>query len=137
MGLYLTIFSDEEELAGLEIGSYSDYAKFIDFLVENVEGGNRGSKCPTLTLHHDSDGEWSSLESVQLLSELKYIKEKLIKLPPYNTGIEWMNLLFKENSMKPNNAYESFLDVDGEYLLERLIDLTCQSIELKLPILFQ
>jgi hypothetical protein len=37
----------------------------------------------------------------------------------------------------PQNAFESFIDVDGEFLLERLQNLVKNALKHQLPILFQ
>lgn len=137
MGLYLTIFDGDDELEGVEIGSYSDYDVFIQAVIKSVEGGDKGSVCPTLVLHHDSDGEWSSQEARHLLSELLKIKETFMAMPPVPHESKWVAQVLDEVGLKPSNAYESFIDVDGELLIDRLVGLAELSISKELPILFQ
>ena len=137
MGLYLAIFDDEKELDGVEVGSYSDYDRFIQSVVEGVESGEKGSVCPILVLHHDSDGEWTSQEAHSLYKELQEIKERMVLMPPIKPGSDWVAQVMDEVNLKPSNAYESFIDIDGELLVDRLIDLANLSIETNLPILFQ
>jgi len=43
----------------------------------------------------------------------------------------------KSVGLHPQNACESFIDVDGEFLLERLQSLVKKALERRLPILFQ
>lgn len=137
MGLYLTIFDGEDELEGVEVGSYSDYDIFIQAVIKNIEGGDKGSVCPTLVLHHDSDGEWSSQEARGLLSELLKIKGTFISIPPVPHESKWVAQVLDKVGLKPSNAYESFIDVDGEFLIDRLVGLAELSISKELPILFQ
>lgn len=137
MGLYLTIFDGDDELEGVEVGSYHDYDVFIQCVVDNVENGIKGSVCPTLTQHHDSDGEWTSQESSILRDELIKIKNTLKSISPIEHNADWVAQIMNEFDLNPSSAYESFIDVDGENLIDRLIDLTDLSIEKNLPILFQ
>ncbi len=137
MGLYLTVFDGDDELDGVEVGTYSDYDVFIQAVIENVENGSKGSVCPILTLHHDSDGEWSSQESQGLRSELLKVRDVLVSMPPISHESPWVSQTMGECDLKPSNAYESFIDVNGEFLIDRLIDLTDLSIGKGLPILFQ
>lgn len=137
MGLYLTVFDGDDELDGVEVGSYSDYDTFIQCVIENVENGKKGSVCPVLTLHHDSDGEWSSQEANDLRSELVTIQSELKLVPPVNHDVDWVAQIMDEISLKPSSAYESFIDVDGELLVDRLMSLTELSVSKSLPILFQ
>jgi hypothetical protein len=72
MGLYLCVFdeSSESELEGVEVGGYSDYNLFRSAVTELLENGRAGSVYPTLVLHSDCDGEWSSVECSTLRREL-------------------------------------------------------------------
>ncbi len=137
MGLYLTIFDDNDEINGVEVGSYSDFSYIRNIIVDKLENGVAGSRFPTFILHSDCDGEWSHKEASNLELELKIIKKEFEKLPPvpYNSG--WQTEVAKTFGIKPKNLLECFFDVDGEPLLERILGLTKLSQELKLPILFQ
>jgi hypothetical protein len=137
MGLYLTIFDDNDEIDGVEVGSYSDFSYIRNIIVDRLENGVAGSRFPTLMLHSDCDGEWSHEEASNLELELNIIKKEFVKLPtvPYNS--EWQNDVAKTFGIKPKNLFECFFDVDGEPLLERILELSKLSQELKLPILFQ
>ncbi len=138
MGLYLAIFDeDENELEGVEVGSYSDYDVLIQAVIKHVEGGRRGSVCPTLVMHHDSDGEWSSKESKILLAELAKIKELFLDTAPVAYESKWVGQVLDDVGIEPSNAFESFIDVDGEFLIDRLIELAELSISTGHPILFQ
>jgi Immunity protein 70 len=138
MGLYLTVFDDnDEELDGVEIGSYLDYDLFIQNVINDVEGGVQGTACPALTLHHDSEGEWNSEEAVKLRTELQKITEVFKSNPPVKHNSAWVAEVMSNVGLKPTNAYESFIDVDGEFLIDRLIGLAELSIKTGFPILFQ
>ena len=82
MGLYLTIFDNDDEVEGVEVGSYADFAFFRDAVVSNVEGGIAGARCPTLILHSDCDGEWSPEDATALEAELQIIAAEFADLPP-------------------------------------------------------
>lgn len=138
MGLYLTIFDDnDEELDGVEVGSYLDYDLFIQSVIKYVENDKQGSVCPVLTLHHDSDGEWNSTDAVELLAELQKIKEIFKQTALVKHNAPWVAHVMKEIGLMPSNAYESFIDVDGEFLIDRLIELAGLSVRTQFPILFQ
>ena len=136
MGLYLAIFDDGEEIDGIEVGSYDDFAFFRDAVVSNVEDGAAGARCPTLILHSDSDGEWTPEQAVALESELNTIAQEFANLPPVSLD-GWKVEVAKMFGIKPTNLDDSFFDVDGEPLLERLIGLARLSQQRNLPILFQ
>lgn len=137
MGLYLAIFEDDEEIEGVEIGRYSDFNYFRDTVVNELEKGEAGSKFPTLNLHSDCDGLWTPEEAVDLEKELEEIAKVFERLPPIEYNSEWQKDVAKTFGIKPNNLLECFFDVDGEPLLERLIQLAKLSQEQELPILFQ
>lgn len=138
MGLYLTVFDEnDEELEGVEVGFYLDYDLFIQNVINEVEGGVQGSVCPVLTSHHDSDGEWNAAEAIILRVELVKISEVFKSKPPVKPNSAWVEEVMASNDLEPANAYESFIDIDGEVLIERLIELTDLSIKTGYPILFQ
>ncbi|MDR2240737.1 MAG: immunity 70 family protein [Zoogloeaceae bacterium] len=137
MGLYLCIFDDDDELDGVEVGSYNDFGTFRSAIAAHVEGGMEGSRCPTLMLHSDCDGQWSPEEAGKLRTELTVIAEKFMELPPEPLGDGWRSEVAKTFGLRPGNLYECFFDVDGEPLLDRLMGLAQLSVGRNLPILFQ
>ena len=137
MGLYLCIFDGDEEVDGVEVGPYADFDVFRDCIVRELEGGNAGSKFPTLILHSDCDGEWSPSEAGELEKELMTIGNKFRRLPPIPISSDWRRQVVKRFGLQINNLYDCFFDVDGEPLLERLINLAKLSQQRNLPILFQ
>ncbi len=138
MGLYLCVFDDEEnELDGLEMGTYSDYNYFLDVVTELVEQGEKGSVCPTLTLHHDSDGVWEPGECKLLKSELNVIETQFKKAPPQAFVTEWRADIAKEIGLNPKNLYENFIDVNGDFVVDRLKELCDLAIDKNYPICFQ
>ena len=137
MGLYLAIFDDDDEIDGLEVGMYSDFARFRGAVIRHVEDGKEGSKCPTLILHSDCDGEWSPTEAAALEQELSRIERVFRALPPEMPSDGWQLGVAKEFGLKPGSLYDAFFDVDGEPLVERLVGLARKSQQRNLPILFQ
>ncbi|MCK8500174.1 MULTISPECIES: Imm70 family immunity protein [Myxococcus] len=137
MGLYLCVFEDEEELEGVEVGSYADFGELRDYVTRELEGGMQGSRFPTLILHSDCDGEWSAAECQTLRDELTTIATELSARPVVAFNSEWQRNVAKSIGLVPKNAFESFIDVDGEFLLERLRWLADFAYRQQLPILFQ
>jgi hypothetical protein len=137
MGLYLCIFDGNRELDGVEVGSYADFNFFRDAVVVAVEGGERGSMCPVLTTHHDSDGEWSPVEAKALLDELVLIESVLSRESPVEFNSVWKKGVAKMAGISPRCLLDCFFDVDGEPLIERLRELAETSVRSNCPILFQ
>jgi hypothetical protein len=137
MSLYLCIFNDDEELGGVDVGAYSDFGDFRKTIAETLEDGKAGSRFPALMTHADSDGEWSIDECETLENEFKLISEELKQRPPKEFFAEWQKGIAKSLSLHPKTLYECFIDVDGEPLLERLLDLVLLAKHHGLPILFQ
>lgn len=137
MGLYLAIFDDEEEIEGVEIGLYSDFNYFRDMVVNELENGLAGSKYPTLNLHSDCDGLWTVEDSQNLETELKSISSAFEKLSPVEFNSDWQRNLAKSLGIAPKNLKDCLIDVDGEPLIERLLELVVISQKRKLPITFQ
>jgi hypothetical protein len=137
MGLYLCIFDDDDELDGVEVGAYSDFAFFRNSVTELLEKGVAGSRYPTLILHADSDGEWSPPECETLKRELEDISNRLRELPAVQFRADWQKHVGKSLGLNPACLYDSFIDVDGEPLLERLQRLCDAAIQGNKPILFQ
>lgn len=138
MGLYLAVFDGEQELEGVEVGSYADFGVFRDAVAEHLERGSAGSRFPTLMLHSDCDGSWSPEESAHLQLELEQIADEFRRLPPLDLAPNsWQSEVAKSFGIKPGNLYESFFDVDGEPLIDRLLELIKVSRGRGKEILFQ
>jgi hypothetical protein len=138
MSLYLCIFDEHgEDIEGVDVGGYSDFGNFRDFIEKNLESDKPGSRFPTLMLHSDCDGEWSPEECARLLVELRTIGEEMKTLEPSPFLAEWQKRQAKLLGLTPRNAYESFIDVDGEFLVERLDKMAKKACTAGLPILFQ
>jgi hypothetical protein len=137
MGLYLCIFEDDEDIDGVEVGPYADFNGFRDFVVRELEGGREGSQFPVLILHSDCDGEWPVAECRKLQDELSAIASAMKKLPAVPFVSEWQKAVAKAIGLVPASALESFVDVDGEFLVGRLQALVGKALERGLPIVFQ
>ena len=137
MGLYLCIFDGGEDVDGVDVGSYADFDALRDYVVRELEGGKLGFKFPTFVLHSDCDGEWSFLECEKLHAELAEIASALKARPAIEFVSDWQKAVAKSVGVHPQNAFESFIDVDGEFLLERLQNLVNGALRRRLPILFQ
>ena|ERR1700733_3650694 len=137
MGLYLCIFDGDEDVDGVEVGSYGDFNYLRDYIVRELEDGKAGSRFPVFILHSDCDGEWSSSDCEKLKHELKEIMTTLRQHPTIRFASEWQKPVADSVGLNPKNAFESFMDVDGEFLLERLHSLTENAVKRQQAILFQ
>jgi len=140
LGLYLAIFQSEEideEIEGVECGGYKDFSWFRSTVIEQLEAGNRGSRFPTLLLHSDCDGHWTPEDASLLLEELTVISQETRNLPPIPFNSDWQQDIAHQVGLHPKSLFECFIDVDGEFLLDRLADLARICIERSLPIEFQ
>jgi hypothetical protein len=137
MSLYLCIFDGNEETAAVEVGGYADFDALRQYVVSELEEGRAGSRFPTLILHSDCDGLWAVDACVRLRDELAAIAAAMSLRPPVPPPSAWQREMAQETGRKPRSALESFLDVDGEVLLERLEGLVRAALASGRPILFQ
>lgn len=137
MGLYLCVFDGDEEVDGVEVGSYDDFGKFRDAVRALLEGGRAGSRFPMLMLHSDSDGCWSQKDAVALRDELRTISAEFRTLPPIKLSSGWQDAVAKRVGLSPENLYQCFFDVDGEPLIDRVIGLCDIAIDKDRSIIFQ
>ena len=101
MGLYLAVFASDatdDELDGVEVGSYDDFNRFREAVHRRFETGSWGSLFPTLLGHSDADGVWTAAEAADLLVEVEAISRDV-------------------------DFATEFVDVDGVPLVSRLADL--------------
>jgi hypothetical protein len=110
---------------------------FRDTITTQLEGGYQGTKYPTLILHSDCDGEWNVEECGKLEQELQSIAACFRECQPVEFSAEWQRGVAKSLGLHPENLYESFIDVDGEPLIERLLSLCQLALTHHTPILFQ
>ena len=137
MGLYLCIFDADEELDGVEVGRYSDFNALRDYVARELEAGSRGARFPILMLHSDSDGEWSLADCEKLIPELRSIIAQMQARPPVAFVSDWQQHVARSVGLAPKSAFESFIDVDGQFVLERMLNLASLALERELPVLFQ
>jgi hypothetical protein len=137
VGLYLCIFDEDEEVDGVEVGLYSDFNALRDCVARELEGGNRGARFPTLMLHSDCDGEWSVADCDKLVPELRDIIREMQTRPPVEFASDWQKHVARSVGLAPRSAFEAFIDVDGEFVLERMLHLALVALERGLPVLFQ
>jgi len=138
MGLYLCVFDGDEEIAGLDCGSYEDFGRLRDFVTRELEGGAWGLTYPTLQVHSDCDGEWPPEDCQLLRDELADIAQRMQRLPamPFPAG-GWQAGVASELRLSPANALESFIDPQGAPVVERLRELVEVALERGQPIVFQ
>jgi hypothetical protein len=68
--VYMCVFEQNEDIDGVEVGSYADFDFLRSCVTKTSESGVAGSKYPTLIHHSDCDGEWSTKEIESLRNEL-------------------------------------------------------------------
>ena len=141
MGLYLCVFRSDEvddEVDGVEVGSYDDFHDFRLAVAQGLENGQWGSRFPVLMLHHDSDGEWTPGEAVALAGELQVIETEFAALPARGfVAGSWQAKVAGSLGLAPKTLRESFIDVDGELLVERIRELAVTAAKLGVPISLQ
>ena len=141
MGLYLCVFASsdvDDEVDGIEVGSYDDFHQFRATVASCLEQGVWGSRFPVLMGHPDSDGEWSPSQCADLANELTTIRGELARLPPrpFAEGT-WQSKIAETSGLPNGSLLDHFIDVDGEPLLDRLLQLARSSAELGSAILLQ
>jgi hypothetical protein len=137
MSLYLCVFQGDEDVDGVDLGRYLDFDAFRSEICKRLENGNAGSRFPILMRHADSDGAWEVDQLEALYSELIAIRKAFIAMPPLEYQAEWQRELAKYLGLSAESLRDSFIDVDGEPLVDRLIQLVQGARERKLAILFQ
>lgn len=135
--MYLCIFDDDEEIEGVGVGAYSDFGDFRKTVFSILENDKWGSRFPTLMQHSDCDGEWSVEACSDLIAELETIGTEFKGKPPTKFASQWQRDVANKIGLRPANLYDCFIDIDGEPLIERLLELAKLAQRRKLPILFQ
>ncbi len=131
MSLYLGIFDQDAEVYGWVLGHYSDFGCFRD----TVRRFFTPDQLPLLLGHSDCDGEWEPSVLPSLRQELLRLAARFRELPP-----EVPDRAFEHTTECRQNAsflYDCFHNVDGENLIEALIDLCDRASALNLSISFQ
>lgn len=137
MGLYLCVFENEEEIDGIDVGRYADFDSLRTYISRELEGGRTGSRFPIFIRHSDCDGEWLPSELDELHRELTEIASELIARSAVPFASDWQIAVAKSIGLVPRNALESFIDVDGEFLIDRLRSLVKCAQKRGVSILFQ
>jgi hypothetical protein len=136
MGLYLCVFRGDEELLGVDVGSYDDFERFrdaaraLDRRVFRRYGALRMNMSPTT--------HWTPREAAKLAGELVHLREALRREParPFPPG-SWQAERAAELGLAPASLAECFFDFDGGSLFDRLLELCRVAVEAREPILFQ
>lgn len=136
MSLYLCVFDGDEELEGVEVGFYDDFGAFRQAVAATLEGGQPGSRFPTLMNHSEYEGTWGPAEAQILQDELLVIGNEMIRLKPIGLSPAQQEIAASAG-LRPGNLLECFFDVDGAPLIPRLIALCEIARRSQRPILFQ
>jgi hypothetical protein len=140
MSLYLCVFASadsDDEVDGVDVGSYQDFHEFRRFVARNLEDDRAPSRFPTLLGHPDSDTEWTPTHCVALREELAtvLVELALLEAPPYGVG-SWQAAVAAEFDLAPRSRAGWFIDIDGEPLVGRIDQLAALAVELGQPISF-
>jgi hypothetical protein len=140
MGLYLCVFAsadEDDEVDGVEVGSYDDFRVLREVIAEKLVSGPWGSRFPVMMNQPDSDTEWTPAQSADLITELDEIWGEMSARPacPFPTG-SWQAEVGRSLGLSPASLAESLIDVDGEPVLARLRGLAQASVEHQQPICF-
>lgn len=111
MSLYLCAFDGNEELAGVDVGSYETFGEFRKACSQLVWMGITRGELPLLLDHDDGDGEWSVADLPTLRHELERLQGK--------------------------PAAERFTDTEGEPLVDAMLGLVALAEQRGVPVLFQ
>lgn len=140
MGLYLCVFendTDDVDLDGVEVGGYDDFHAFRSAVHDHLERGPWGSRFPVLMTHEDSNGIWTAAQAATLEIELASIRDDFRGLPPATIPDGWQRDIALGRDLRPASLHESFFDIDGALLLDRLIDIARLAVRAGQPISFQ
>jgi hypothetical protein len=121
---------EPEEIAECDVGHYSDFGCFRDTIARHLGG----STYPTLMNHSDCDGEWSLAEIATLEGELTEIAIRLRSLPPEEPANAFEHTA--EYRADAESLYDCFHNVNGENLIEALLDLCQVARKHRRPITF-
>ncbi len=137
MGLYLAVIEQCDDVGGVDVGSYEDFNRFRELVCEVSESGAYGSVCPVLQLHEDCDGEWPVAQLSALMAELERVYRDFSSRPPRQCLSDWQREVFRDLGLKSTSLADSIIDVDGEPLIVRLMELCRLALKLGQPISYQ
>ena len=137
MALYFCVFDGDQELDGVDVGSYEDYSWFLSTVTTELENLRPGLRYPTLVLHPECDGAWDSKDCRELEAELADIEQRGRSLPPVPFRSAWQSAVALEVGLVCRNLADCFIDVNGESLLARLRGLARLAAERGFPLLMQ
>ena len=110
MSLYLCVFDGENEVAGVDAGGYSDFGDFREAVLQ-LEGGQWGSRFPSLMNQPDDNGHWGVRELPALRAELQTLANE--------------------------SVLDRFRDSEDHALAAALLALCDRAMSIQRPILFQ
>ena len=136
MGLYLCVFREDEELLGVDVGSYDDFERFRD--AARARDRRMFRRYGALRVNMSPTTHWSPREAARLAGELVHLREALRQAPaqPFPSG-SWQAARAAELGLAPTSLAECFFDFDGGPLFDRLLELCRVAVEAREPILFQ
>ena len=139
MGLVLCVYEGREfgdDLDGFQVGSYSDFGAWRDFIATKLEGGRWGSRFPTIMMHSDCDGEWSPEDCIALKRELAAIRDEMARLPVVPFHSAWQRQVADEFGLRQQRTLDCFINVDCETLVDVIERLAELAMRLGRPITF-
>jgi hypothetical protein len=125
-----------DNIDGFQVGGYGDFGAWREFIAVELENGRWGSRFPTLMMHSDCDGEWSSEACGTLKSELETIRGEMAKLPIRPFSSSWQQQVAEERGLFQHSALDCFINVNGENLVEAIARLADLAMRLGTSIIF-
>jgi hypothetical protein len=136
VGLYLCVFRGDEELLGVDLGSYEDFERLRN--AARARDGRVFRRYGTLRVNITPTARWSPRDVARLASELTALREALRREPPVSFAPGSCQAeRARELGLAPASLADCFVDVDGRPLWDGLLALCRLSVEAREPILFQ
>ena len=141
MSLYLAVFatdSADDELDGIDLGSYGDFADLRSAVSGAVEDSPWGSRFPIFMNVPDNGPVWDVPSLHGLAREVESIRKGLAQheARAFDAG-SWQAGVARRQGLTPATLADCFIDVDGEPLLDRLAALVATAMSHERPIEFQ
>ena len=130
------LFEGDPDVARSEYGPYATHNALRAYVVRELEAGQAGSRFPMFMFHADCDEASSVADCENLRDELAAIAAAMKLRPAVRSAPGGPRAAVGSIGLVPQNAFESFVDAEGEILLERLQSQVDDLLKRRLPIVF-
>ncbi|MFG0251629.1 MAG: Imm70 family immunity protein [Phycisphaerales bacterium JB038] len=140
MSLCIALFEDDlvdQEIDGLEWGGCDDFEAFRARVADELLEGDWRRGFPVLLTVVDNSAGWPADHVADLAVELRAIAEAFDALPSELHDPEsWQASVLAQLGREPSSLREFFIDVDGQPVIDRLLELAEQAATLDRPLSF-